>query len=107
MISLSNRLLTISSFIEKNDNILDIGCDHALLDIYLEKKYNNDIIIASDVLESALEKGKENIKKYNSKRVILKCGYGLETLDNNKVNTVVIAGMGYQKIIGILKNGKK
>ena len=40
MIKLSNRLEAISSFIDKKDISLDVGCDHALLDIYLSNKYN-------------------------------------------------------------------
>ena len=32
---LSKRLETIVSFIDDKDNVLDIGCDHAYIDIYL------------------------------------------------------------------------
>ena len=32
---LSKRLKAISEFIDNEDRIIDIGCDHALLDIYL------------------------------------------------------------------------
>ena len=35
MIKLSKRLETISSLISKKSKIVDIGCDHGLLDIYL------------------------------------------------------------------------
>lgn len=44
MIKLSNRLEAISSFIDKKDISLDVGCDHALLDIYLSNKYNKNIM---------------------------------------------------------------
>ena len=36
----SERLLTIASFVEKNDTVLDVGCDHGYLDIYLKKIIN-------------------------------------------------------------------
>ena len=35
MIKISKRLEAISSLVPVNSNIIDIGCDHALLDIYL------------------------------------------------------------------------
>ena len=106
MISLSKRLEKISSFIEEADNVLDVGCDHALLDIYLSKKYNK-IYYASDLRESALDMARANIKKYNADKVILKCANGLEKIDECNVNTVVISGMGYMSIINILKHIKK
>ena len=107
MIKLSKRLEKIASFIDKEDNVLDIGCDHALLDIYLSKKYNK-IYYASDLRESALDMARSNKKKYNADKVILKCGNGLNVLDNKTdVNTIVISGMGYISIIHILKNIKR
>lgn len=107
MIKLSKRLECITSFIEKNDDVLDIGCDHALLDIYLSKKYSKKYY-ASDLRESALDMARGNIKKYSADKVILKCGNGLEVLDDKtKVNTIVISGMGCMSIIHILKNIKK
>ena len=32
---LNKRLQTLSAFIEKKDVVLDIGCDHSLLGVYL------------------------------------------------------------------------
>lgn len=105
MISLSKRLDKIASFIDKDDNVLDVGCDHALLDIYLSKKYSKKYY-ASDLRESALDMARSNIKKYKCNNVILKCGNGLDVIDECDVNTVVISGMGYMTIISILRNIK-
>lgn len=106
MIKLSKRLETIAFFIDKNDNVLDVGCDHALLDIYLSKKYSKKYF-ASDLRESALDMARSNIRKYNANDVILMCGNGLDVLDKtSNVNTVVISGMGYISIIHILKKIK-
>lgn len=106
MIKLSKRLQKISELINEEDTVLDIGCDHALLDIYLSKKYNKTYY-ASDLRESALDMARSNIKRYSSDNVILKCGNGLDVLDENMtINTIVISGIGYLSIIGILKNIK-
>lgn len=106
MIKLSKRLDCIASFIDEEDNVIDIGCDHALLDIYLSFKYNK-IYYASDLRESALDMARANIDKYKCNSVILKCGNGLTAIDKSmNINTIVISGMGYMSITHILKNIK-
>ena len=47
MSKLSKRLEMVASFIDENDkSVIDIGCDHGLLSIYLAEKFNNLKIIA-------------------------------------------------------------
>ena len=38
---ISERLKVIGDFINEEDKVIDIGCDHALLDIFLCEKYDN------------------------------------------------------------------
>ena len=64
MIKLSKRLEAISSLVPINSSIIDIGCDHALLDIYMYQKKISNKIIASDINANALNNAKKNIKKY-------------------------------------------
>ena len=63
MIKISKRLEAISSLIPNNSKIIDIGCDHGLLDIYLYQKKISTKLIASDINENALNNAKDNIKK--------------------------------------------
>lgn len=99
MIKLSNRLEAISSFIDKKDISLDVGCDHALLDIYLSNKYNKKYY-ASDIRESALNMARANIEKYRCNKVEIRCGSGLEVLNKeDDINTIIISGMGYMTIL--------
>ena len=64
MNKLSKRLEQIASFITKdNKKIIDIGCDHGLLSIYLANKYNDIKIIASDINKNALNNAVNNIHK--------------------------------------------
>ena len=60
---ISNRLKSLCKYVEKTDKIIDIGCDHALLDIYLIKNKYSDYLIVSDIHEDALKSGIDNIKK--------------------------------------------
>ena len=42
---LSKRLKAITEFVDKEDRIIDIGCDHALLDIYIKENIKNRKIV--------------------------------------------------------------
>jgi len=103
---ISKRLKSLVKYISKDDSVIDIGCDHALLDIYLIKEKIVDKCIVSDVSSNALLQGIENIKKYNLIEYIeTRCGNGLEVLNSNdNVNTVIISGMGTNTILDILNN---
>ena len=109
MIKLSKRLETISSLVPRGSKVIDIGCDHGLLDIYLYQKKISQKIIASDVNENALNNAKKNIEKNNlSKNIETRLGNGLDTLnDSDDINTIVISGMGAHTAIGILKTNIK
>ena len=100
---ISNRLKSIANYIEKKDSVVDVGCDHGLLSIYL---YENKIckhIIASDVNENALANATQNIKKKDlCIQTIL--SDGLQAIPMEKVNTVIISGMGTNTILHILKD---
>ena len=61
---LTKRLNEIVSLIDEGTNVIDIGCDHALLDIYLTLNKKNKCI-AADINKNALESAIKNIKKYN------------------------------------------
>ena len=61
MIKISKRLLAITSFIRSDAKLVDIGCDHALLDIYLARHNPNIKIIATDIKTGALKQASKNI----------------------------------------------
>ena len=103
MNNLSKRLKEISNYIPDDIKMVDIGCDHALLDIYLYNNRKNIKIIASDVNENALEQAKTNIKKYNLESVIkTRISDGLDNINKDEIDTIVISGMGAHTIVGIL-----
>ena len=103
MIKLSKRLLEITKYISDNMCMIDIGCDHALLDIYLMQHKKNISIIASDINANALENAKKNIKKYGlSDKIPTILSNGLENINMDSIDTVVISGMGSHTITSIL-----
>ena len=108
MNNLSNRLKEIASFIPDNVKMVDIGCDHALLDIYLYKNRKNIKIIASDINENALEQAKKNIKKYKLDKFIeTRLSNGLDNINSDEIDTIILSGMGSHTIVGILRMNQK
>lgn len=89
---INNKLKKIAELVPSNSFLLDVGCDHALLDIYLTNK--NVKSIASDINDLPLSKAYENIKNYNClNQITLVKGDGLEHL-NDEIDIIVISGMG-------------
>ena len=97
---LSKRLLEISKYVDKDDSVLDVGCDHAYLSIYLKKNNLCKNVIASDISECALEYAKNNIKK-SRLNINTYVSDGLNNIDEY-YDTVIIAGMGTSTILHIL-----
>ena len=85
------RLKTIGDLVEANSFCLDIGCDHAFLDIYLIKKNKGIKAIASDIAEGPLEQAKENIKREKLENEIeVRLGPGLKTYSEG-IDTIIIS----------------
>lgn len=104
---INTRLKTIGDLVEANSFCLDVGCDHALLDIYLVKQKKNIKAIASDIATGPVEQAKANIKRERLEDEIeVRIGDGLDTY-SDEVDTVIISGMGGRSIIGICKNNPK
>lgn len=100
----SKRIKHLASLVERNVNVVDIGCDHGLLDIYLTL-YNNNKCLAADINEKALKNAKDNIKKYNL-NIPTVVSNGLQNITILENTTCVIAGMGTNTMIDILNNPK-
>ena len=99
----SKRIKLISSFLDKDDSVLDIGTDHALLPIYSVKNNLVKKIDGSDISENVIVNARKNLLKYGlSSKINLYLSDGLKDIDINNYNTLVICGMGYHTIKNIL-----
>ena len=100
--NLSKRLQAVATLVDIDSRVIDVGCDHAYLDIYLASNNNNNCI-ASDINEKALNNAKENIKKYKlSRKIKTKLTDGLTGIDVEENDNIVISGMGTHTILDIL-----
>lgn len=103
MSKLSPRLFALTGYVEKGDSIVDVGCDHGLLSIYLYENKLCKNIIASDINEKALQNAIENISKrqLNIKTVL---SDGICNVELEGINTLIISGMGTGTILHILED---
>ncbi len=101
------RLEAVASFVPNDASVLDIGCDHAKLDIYLVKNKLAKKAVASDIAEGPLSHAKKNIKRHKLTRDIeTRLGRGLDTYTTD-LDTVVISGLGGKSMMGIFKYSRK
>ena len=100
-----NRIESIYSFIDKNDKVVDVGCDQAKLGIMLAK--SNIKSIASDISINVISRAKEDINKLGySDYIDLRVSDGLSNIKEGEADTVVLSGMGTHTILEILSNTK-
>ena len=100
---LSIRLEAVATLVDVGKRVIDVGCDHAYLDIYLTLN-NSNKCIATDINKNALSIEKKNIEKYNcTNKIETVLTDGLTDIEINKDDNIVICGMGTLTILDILK----
>lgn len=103
-LKINKKLEALVNYIDKEDRVADIGCDHAYLLIASVLEKHIQMGIGIDVKPGPLSAGRENIFKFGLEdRLDLRLGNGLEPLEVGEVSTVVIAGMGGYSIVEILE----
>ncbi|MDQ5983245.1 MAG: tRNA (adenine(22)-N(1))-methyltransferase [Eubacteriales bacterium SKADARSKE-1] len=101
--SLDPRLSVCASMIRAGANIVDVGTDHAYLPIYLAKNKLINHAIASDLRPRPLLNAKKNIEKYHLSDIIeTRLSDGLNEINKDKADDIIIAGMGGEVISSII-----
>ena len=96
---LTKRLETIAKLVAPGGIVVDVGCDHGLLCLYLLSNNLASHCIACDISAKCLDK--VPLVPSLSKRL----GNGLSVIKlDEKVHTIVISGMGGLNICEILKD---
>lgn len=104
MPNLSLRLKTIASLVPHGARVCDVGTDHAYLPIHLITEGGVKSVIATDLNEKPLQNAENNLKKNGISGVQLRLCDGLSGVNEKEVDTVIVAGMGGEVIVGILEN---
>lgn len=106
ILDLKGRLKLISDKIPVCNVVADIGTDHAYLPIYLIQNGRCQRSIASDVKPGPVQVANRNIVKYKlSDKIETRMGSGLDTLELNEADAVIIAGMGGTLLAELLEAG--
>ncbi len=105
MINLTPRLEKIAELVENSKLTADIGTDHAYLPVSLIEREKAERAIASDIRPGPLSRAKDTVTRSGmDDRISLRLGPGLETLtEDDKADTIIIAGMGGEMIAEILE----
>lgn len=101
---LSKRMEKILEMVPKCNSVADIGTDHGYIAIELLERGICKKVIATDVNTGPLEKARMNatFRGYEYK-VDFRLGSGLKVLKKHEVDGVIIAGMGGDLMVDILK----
>lgn len=103
MIKISNRLCACLSIIREGKRLCDVGCDHGYAPAYLVSSGKIPSAVACDINQGPLESCKRLVADMELEDKI-KCvlSNGLENINENEVDDILIAGMGGELIADIL-----
>ena len=86
--------------------LADVGTDHGYVPIYLVQRKRIPKAIAMDVNKGPLERAREHIAEVQLEdRIETRLSDGVKKLAVGEAESIVIAGMGGELVIRIIKNG--
>lgn len=100
---MNNRLHKIAQYINTGIGMIDVGTDHGYLPVFLASNGYPGNIFASDIRPKPLEAARRSAEAAGvTERISFLLCNGLDKCDPEKVDTIVIAGMGGDTVCGIL-----
>ncbi|MBK5251497.1 MAG: SAM-dependent methyltransferase [Peptostreptococcaceae bacterium] len=104
---LDPRLQAIAEYVKKGESVADIGTDHGYIPIYLAENGISSKVFATDVNKGPLNNAKGIVKTQGFEEIIvLRLGNGLAPVIGEKIDKIIIAGMGGLLIRDILISGE-
>lgn len=99
-----DRIQKLCAYLERCKTFADVGCDHGYCTRYMLDNGLCEKAIISDISDKCLNKAETLLQEYIKKgKCIPVCCSGLEKIDP-LTELVLIAGMGGEEIISILKS---
>lgn len=102
MLELSRRLSLIAGFVNEGSSVCDVGTDHGYLPAFLYLSGRCKSVIATDINEKPLQSARKNLERFGADAVRLVLCDGLSAVEQENIDTVIIAGMGGEVISGII-----
>ena len=105
MIKIDDRLKTCADMVNGDGIVCDVGTDHAYLSVYLLQNRKCSKVIASDIVDGPILSAEHTVRKYNLEgQISIVKSDGLKDINLDGVSDVIIAGMGGETILSIIKN---
>lgn len=105
---LSLRLMAIADMVTAGNRLVDVGCDHGYLPVYLFLNKKIPSAIAMDVRKGPLSRAETHILQYGLGEYIkTRLSDGLAELKPGEGDTLVIAGMGGPLMERILTDSRE
>ena len=102
-LSLQPRLALLASLVPQGAVLADVGTDHGYIPVCLRQRGVIDRAIASDIGREPLEHARRTAEEYGVGGIDLRLCAGLDAIAPEECDTVLIAGMGGETILGILE----
>ena len=100
---ISKRIKTIASLIEPQESVIDIGCDHCYLLIYLRNNGHQGALMGTELREGPFNNALNNLQAYGYDDIrIIQCD-GVQAVDE-QMQVAVMSGMGYHTVTHIMEN---
>jgi len=97
--------MALAEMIGEGAAVADVGTDHGFLPVFLAQTGSVRRIFASDISAASLERARQTAADYGLSEVItFFVGSGLDCVAPTQVDTIVIAGLGGESILSILKD---
>eukprot|EP00029_Vermamoeba_vermiformis_P012951 TRINITY_DN7893_c0_g1_i1.p1 TRINITY_DN7893_c0_g1~~TRINITY_DN7893_c0_g1_i1.p1 ORF type:complete len:268 (-),score=40.97 TRINITY_DN7893_c0_g1_i1:56-859(-) len=104
VLSLSNRLRSIVSFVQPNSRVADVACHHAHVAVHLVLHKIASQVIGTELTEGSWQVACDTVTKYQVQHCVdIRLGDGLMPLAVNEVDTIIIAGVGTSLAVQMLK----
>lgn len=105
LFKLCPRLLECAKLVRKGSKVVDVGADHAYLAIWLCKNNIVNKSIATDLRKGPLINAQKNIARYGLEgHIETRLCNGLYNISQDEADDIIIAGMGGEIIIDIIKS---
>lgn len=102
-IVLSKRLHSLTDMVSHGKSVVDVGCDHGFVSIYLVQHGISPKVLAMDVRKGPLSRAQEHIAEYGLENYIeTRLSDGLLEFREGEAQALVCAGMGGKLMMKIL-----
>lgn len=103
---LTKRLKMIADMVTMGNRLVDVGCDHGYLPLYVLQQGISPSVIAMDINKGPLDAARKNVEEAGlSESIQLRLSDGLKEYQPGEGDTLVCAGMGGPLMERILTEG--